>query len=41
MHLLQTVSRVQSLGGHVASYQYGAHLDTTGDMGELVTFLRG
>jgi DNA invertase Pin-like site-specific DNA recombinase len=41
MGLLQLVARVQSLGGHVASYEDGADLDTTTDMGELLVFLRG
>jgi DNA invertase Pin-like site-specific DNA recombinase len=39
--LLQLVSRVQSLGGHVASMQDGSDLDTTTPTGELLTFLRG
>lgn len=39
--LLALVSRVQALGGHVASFQDGADLDTTSDMGELLVFLRG
>lgn len=39
--LLQLVARVQSLGGHVASLQDGADLDTTSDVGELFLFLRG
>ena len=39
--LLQVVARVQQLGGHVASMQDGADLDTTSDLGELYLFLRG
>ncbi len=39
--LIQLVSRVQSLGGHVASLQDGADLDTTSDLGELFLFLKG
>ena len=39
--LLQLVARVQALGGHVASLQDGADLDTTSDVGELFLFLRG
>lgn len=41
VHLLQLVARVQSLGGHVASLQDGADLDTTTDAGELLLFIRG
>jgi len=41
VHLLQLVSRVQSVGGHVASMQDGNDLDTTSDVGELFVFLRG
>jgi DNA invertase Pin-like site-specific DNA recombinase len=39
--LLQLVGRVQALGAHVASAQDGGDLDTTSDVGELLTFLRG
>lgn len=39
--LLQLVNRIQSIGGHVASKQDGADLDTTTDVGELFLFLRG
>ncbi len=39
--LLQLVARVQAIGGHVASLQDGADLDTTSDVGELFLFLRG
>lgn len=39
--LLQLVGRIQSLGGHVASYRDGADLDTTSEMGELILFIRG
>jgi DNA invertase Pin-like site-specific DNA recombinase len=39
--LLQLVTRVQSVGGKVASYQDGADLDTTSDTGELLLFVRG
>src|SRR5262249_8338237 len=39
--LLSLVARVQGLGAHVASFQDGADLDTTSDMGELLVFLRG
>jgi DNA invertase Pin-like site-specific DNA recombinase len=39
--LLQLVARVQAIGGHVASLQDGADLDTTTDVGELFLFLRG
>jgi len=39
--LLRMVARVQSLGAAVASYQDGADLDTTTEMGELLTFMRG
>jgi len=39
--LIQLISRVQTLGGHVVSLQDGADLDTSTDAGELFVFLRG
>lgn len=39
--LLALVARVNNSGGHVASLQDGADLDTTTDAGELLVFVRG
>lgn len=39
--LLQLVARIEALGGHVASLQDGADLDTTDERGELFLYLRG
>lgn len=39
--LLALVARVNAIGGHVASLQDGADLDTTTDAGELLVFVRG
>ena len=39
--LLQLLARIEAFGGKVASYQDGADLDTTTDVGELLAFIRG